>query len=122
MWWEEIVALALSCIIEGPVSYMLGRKMKWPCRGPKHMGWASVAATCITHPQIYGLAQYLKILWGFWPTFWVIEAIVVVAEGFLICWMAGLKLNRAMITSLIANAASAFFGVLLTLLVLGRVE
>jgi hypothetical protein len=78
------------------------------------MGLASVAATAITHPQMWLYVQPLSAMLGFWGMFFVLEALVVLAEGVLIAWMADLRLDRAMLTSLISNSTSAFAGLLLS--------
>jgi hypothetical protein len=109
----ELAANILSCAIEGPTSYFVGRKMKWPCRGPLHMAMASCAATGITHPQMWVYVHPLVLQYGFWGMFFILEALVVLAEGVLIAWMADLRLDRAMLASLIANSTSAFLGLFL---------
>lgn len=111
---SELAANLLSGVIEGPVSYYVGRKTKWPCRGPVHMGLASVAATGITHPQMWLYINPLVAQYGFWVMFFILEALVVLAEGVLMAWMADLRFDRALLTSLIANSTSALLGLIIT--------
>ncbi len=110
----EVVTNLLSGVIEAPISYGIARKTRWPCRGPLHVGFSSIAATAITHPQCIVLFDYLHPLWGFWCAFFFVEALVILAEGCLMSWMANLRLDRAMLVSLAANSTSAFMGLVLS--------
>ena len=106
----EFEALLLSVAIEAPVAYLIARLARWPSRGDLHIAAASAAATAITHPQLWAAA-----LWGYWHfpywlTVFTLESAVVLTEGLLIAWMAALRIDRAMLVSLIANSASAFVG------------
>lgn len=107
----EVAAMAVSCVIEAPISYTLTRLSRWPCRGSLHAAAASAAATAITHPQLWAAALWAYPRFAYWPTILTLEAAVVLVEGCLIAWMAGLRLDRAMIASLIANSASCLFGI-----------
>ena len=96
---DEIFALVVSCLIEGPTSYVTGRVTKWPCRegaenAPKRMAWSSVFATGITHPHAWNLYHNMRPVYGFWLSFLVVETLVTLAEGILICWMAGLPMKQ----------------------------
>lgn len=103
----EITANVMSGAIEGVVAYYLVKKMKWPGRGPIHSAIASAAATGITHPYAFPAFNDLSPIWGFWTAFLFVEALVILAEGILIYWMAAMRLKHAMLQSLIANTASA---------------
>ena len=122
---DEIFALVVSCLIEGPTSYVTGRVTKWPCRegaenAPKRMAWSSVFATGITHPHAWNLYHNMRPVYGFWLSFLVVETLVTLAEGILICWMAGLPMKRAMLASLIANTTSALAGVGISFMMTGQ--
>ncbi len=110
----EAQSLLLSAAIEGPIAFAIVRGANWPSRGPLHVGVASAVATAVTHPQLWAAAYWAYPRFPFWPAILVLEALVVVAEGLMIAWMAQLVLPRAMIVSLIANSASFLFGLWLT--------
>jgi len=109
----EAEALALSAAIEGPIAYLIVRLTRWPCRGALHVGLASAVATAVTHPQLWEAAFWAYPLFPYWPSVIALEALVILAEGLLIAWMAQLALGRAMIVSLIANSASCLAGLLI---------
>ena len=109
----EPSALVISALIEAPIAYAIVRFAKWPSRGAFHAAAASAVATAGTHPQLWfnvipGLSDYL----GYWSSVALAEIVVVVIEGALIAWMADLNIQRAMLVSLVANAASFAAGVL----------
>lgn len=110
----EAEALLISAAIEGPIAYAIAAIARWPSRGALHVGVASAAATAITHPQMWAAALWAYPRFSYWPAILTIEALVVVAEGVLIAWMARLAPARAMIVSLVANSASFLFGLWLT--------
>ncbi len=107
----EIEALLLSCLVEAPVAYVVTRAARcWPSRGSPHVALAAAAATAITHPQLWAAALWAYPRFAYWPSVIALEAIVVLAEGVLIAWMADLRIDRAMLVSLLANSASCLFG------------
>lgn len=106
----EIEALALSAVIEGPVALFLARLTGWPSRGAWHVGLASIVATAVTHPQLWAGALWAYRRFAFWPTALVAEGLVVLVEGMLISWMAGMAPRHAMMVSLLANSASCAAG------------
>ena len=78
-----------------------------------HVGVASAVATAVTIPSC-GPPPIGPIRASpTWPAILVLEALVILAEGVLIAWMAQLALPRAMIVSLIANSASFLAGLAL---------
>lgn len=109
----EAEALFLSAALEALIAFLIVRVMKWPCRGDAHAGLSSAVATAVTHPQLWAAALWAYPRYGYWPSVIGLEAIVILVEGLLILWMAGLKLHRAMLVSLIANSASCLFGLLI---------
>jgi hypothetical protein len=106
----EIEALLISAALEAPIAWLVARRTRWPCRGDLHVGAASAAATAITHPQLWAAALWSYERLPYWPSVLALEAGVVLVEGGLIAWMADLRLDRAMIVSLIANSGSFLFG------------
>jgi hypothetical protein len=107
----EIEALVLSAAIEAPIAWFVARRTRWPCRGALHVGAASAAATAITHPQFWSAALWSYDRFAYWPSIMALEAAVVLVEACLIAWMTGLRVDRAMIISLIANSGSFLAGV-----------
>jgi hypothetical protein len=109
----EPLALVISVAIEAPIAYAIVAATKWPGRGPLHAAAAAAVATAVTHPQLwFNAVPWLSDRVGYWPSVAVGEIAVVLVEGALITWMAQLKLQRAMLVSLVANAASFAAGVL----------
>lgn len=106
----EIQAMAISAAIEAPIAYLVVRIARWPSRGAIHAGFASAVATAVTHPQLWAAAQWAYPRFGFWPSVAGLEALVVLAEGALIAWMAALAFHRATLISLLANSASCLAG------------
>ena len=106
----EIEALLLSALVEAPIAYVAYRLARWPSRGDLHVAAAAAAATAITHPQLWAFAVWAYPRFPYWPPVIGAEAIVVLAEAGLIAWMAGLRIDRALVVSLIANAGSFAFG------------
>lgn len=105
----EIEALALSAAIEALIAYLVMALARWPSRGNLHVA-AAAAAAAITHPQLWAAALWAYSRFPYWPSIIVLEAVVVLVAGGLIAWIAGLRLERAMVVSLIANSGSFFFG------------
>jgi len=106
----EAEALIVSAAIEGPIAYSMVRLTRWPCRGALHVGLAACVATAVTHPQLWSAAFWAYPRFPYWPSVVVLEALVIAAEGMLIAWMAGLEWRRALLVSLVANAASFLAG------------
>lgn len=107
----EPEALVMSALIEAPIAYAVVRFNGWPGRGAMHAAFASAVATAVTHPQFWAAAVWAIPRYGYWLSVFAGEASVVLVEGLLIAWMAGLTLQRAMIVSLAANFASCIAGI-----------
>ena len=110
----EIEALLLSAAIEAPVAYLVAYLARWPSRGNLHIAAASAAATAITHPQLWAAALWSYEHFPYWLTILTLESAVVLTEGVLIAWMAALRIDRALLVSLIANCASMVVGLWFT--------
>jgi len=109
----ELQALALSIAIEAPIAWLVAWRAGWPGRGPWHVAAAAAVATAVTHPQLWAAALWSYDRFPPLPALIALEAIVVLVEGALIAWMARLTLRQAMLVSLIANAGSMLFGLLI---------
>lgn len=109
----EFEALIVSAAIEAPIAYGVVRLTRWPSRGPWHAAAAAAVATAVTHPQLWAAVSWLWMWFGRWPTILGAEAVVVLVEGVLMAWMAGLRLRHAMPLSLLTNGASFAAGLLI---------
>ena len=109
----EIEALALSVLIEMPVAWLAARAAGWTGRGSGHVAAAAAVATTVTHPQFWAAALLLYPHAPYWLAVLGLEALVVLIEGLLIAWIAGLRVGQATIISLLANASSLLAGLLL---------
>lgn len=109
----EPEALLLSAAVEAPVAYLVAHLARWPGRGAPHVAAAAAAATAITHPQLWAAALWAYGRFAYWPAVGVLEALVVLAEAGLIAWMAALRIDRAALVSLLANAFSLSLGLLI---------
>lgn len=107
----EIQGLTISCAIEAPIAALLVRLTQWPSRGSLHAGGAAAAATAVTHPQFWAAALWAFPRFAYWPSLMILETAVVLVEGVLIGWIANLRIDRAMLVSLVANSASCLVGV-----------
>ncbi len=106
----EVQALLISAAIEAPVAFAIVRATRWPSRGALHAGFAAAVATAVTHPQLWAAALWAFPIYGYWPSAIVLEATVILVEGGLIAWMAGLSPRRALLLSLVTNTMSCVAG------------
>lgn len=109
----ELQAMLLSAVIEAHFAALVMLASRWPSRGLWHVALASTVATAVSHPFLWQ-----AVLWGYdhWPDWLAIllpEAVVALAEGALIGWMAQMRLTHAMLVSFFANGASLLAGLLL---------
>ncbi|MDE2133865.1 MAG: hypothetical protein KGJ49_04640 [Alphaproteobacteria bacterium] len=112
----ESEALLVSAAIEAPIAFLIIRAMRWQSRGAVHGGLAAAVATAVTHPQLWAAALWAYPRYGYWPSLVVLETIVVLVEGVLICWIVRLSLPRALLLSLVTNTASCAAGFLINTL------
>jgi hypothetical protein len=110
---SEFQALLLSVAIEAPIAWLVVRLTRWPSRGPLQAALAAATATAVTHPQLWAAVLWLTPRFGWQSVSLAGEVVVVIVEGLLIAWMAGLSLRHAMLVSLVANGASFAVGLLL---------
>jgi hypothetical protein len=109
----ESEGLIISIAVEAPVAFLLARLKNWTGRGAWHVPLACCVATAVTHPQVWSAALWAYPRFYYWPTTFLLEGAVILVEGFLIAWMAGLPLRYAMTVSLAANVASFLVGLAL---------
>lgn len=107
---NETQALLLSAAIEAPIAFLVSRLTRWPSRGNLHVAAAAAAATAISHPQFWQAMQWSYERFAYWPSVMVGETCVMLFEAALIAWMAGLRIERALAVSVVANASSFLFG------------
>lgn len=103
-------ALVISALVEAALAFLVTRTLGWNSRGDFHVAAASAAATAITHPQLWAAALWAYDRFPFWQSASILESAVVVIEGVLIAWMAKLRIDRAMLASLVANSGSLAIG------------
>jgi hypothetical protein len=115
MW---IRAFAFTLLIEAPVYILLGRKLSEKKCSYLQAGLAGAAGSCVTHP----------LLWFVWPlvirnyTLFVIsgELIVAAVESLMFFLIARkIRLSRAAIVAVSANAVSFGAGMLFHRWILG---
>jgi len=110
----EIQALLLSAAIEAPIAFLVVWLTRWPSRGAIHAAAAAAVATAVTHPQLWAAVIWLAPRFGWQAVALTGEAVVVLVEGLLIAWMAGMKLRHALPLSLATNGASFAIGLLIS--------
>ena len=111
----EFQALLLSVAIESPLAWLLVTLTGWPSRGAPHAALAAAIASAVTHPQLWAFVTWATPGWGWWPATLAGETAVVAVEAALIAWAIGLRPVHALMLSLVTNAASFAFGLLLLL-------
>ncbi len=99
---QPLLTLGLTIVLEYLVYLVLLRQEKW-----HFLLLVSVLVNALTQPLASYFYRYI------FPEFWLIEAGVWLAETFLLALLLGLRLNRALLLSFVANAFSAFCGLLI---------
>jgi hypothetical protein len=94
-----VIALLATILIEFPILWLLTRKPVL------NVLLCSVLINCFTQP-LATWAYQTKL-----PNLWLVEAIVVAVESVLIFLLLKVRYSRALLASLLANAASALLGV-----------
>jgi len=105
---SETAALLLSIVIEAIVALAAMHVSGWGS------GWraalAATVGTLITHPVVWRTVPPLTLVTGYGAAVALIEAGVVFAEGVAYRVIVPLAWRRALLVSLIANAASTAAG------------
>lgn len=110
-------ALLLTLLIEMPVAYGLVRFLPWwrmdGGRGAWDAAWSAAVASLITHSFAWRLAVFWTQKLGFWHSFWMVEAAVVMVEAMVMGWILRLPWWQAFLLSLLVNGVSAGIGLLI---------
>lgn len=113
----QIVALLLSLAIEAAVAASVAKIARWG--NPRRAAAAAILATLITHGLVWPGVSALERLLGYLPAVLVVETCVVAVESIAYRLIVPLGLSRALLLSLIANAASVGVGLAFYALSLG---
>jgi hypothetical protein len=107
----EPLALLLSVLVEAPVAHLLVARLGWG--RPGRAALAAALGTVCSHPFAWSFSLTLADRLGYWPSVMVTEAAVVVFESLGYLVLVPLPPRRALLASLVANAASTAFGFLI---------
>jgi hypothetical protein len=108
---SEWLALSLSIVVEALVAAALVGGLRW---GRGALGALSAAlGTLATHGFAWNGMLMLMDSLDYWTAFLCVEAAVVLVESLAYILCARLPLGRALLASLIANAASSGLGLAL---------
>lgn len=112
---NQLEAMLLSMAIEMPVAYTLVSWCDWPCRGPASVALSVALATAASHPQLWTASIWLYPRIGYEPAVLLTESAVILIEACIIQWCTGLLWRQSILTSALANGASAVVGLALAL-------
>jgi len=110
----QSTALLLSIVSESLVAWLVVAACSWG--NPWRAALAATVGTCVTHWAAWSAAIWLMDSINYAAMVVVVEATVVLVESLAYRWIAYLSWNRALLTSLIANAASTGLGLGLQIL------
>ena len=101
----QYIALLLTLLFELSV---LGLWWGWTDRerSPWRYGMAGVAASCMTHPIAWWANETIGHSMSRWGRMGVVEALVMVCEGFIYWYVLPLPWRRGFALSFLANAFS----------------
>lgn len=108
---NQITALILSVLIEAVIAAAL--VTLWRAGDARRAALAATLATLVTHWAAWWGVSSLEGSLGYLPAVVVVEACVVLAESVAYRLIVPLRLPRALVVSLVANAASAGVGLAL---------
>lgn len=108
---NQTQALLLSVLSEAAVAAALVSALRWG--GPARTAAAAVLATLLTHWAVWLAMPALYEPLGYWGAFAIAETAVVLAEAVVYRLIAVRGIGRALLVSLVANAASAGLGLLI---------
>jgi hypothetical protein len=111
---RQLLALALTLIIELPCAYPFGARISREREEPRWR-WPVIilSASLLTHPFAWWANEVGLIALPFWQRAAIIEVSVVILEAILYRFALPLQAKRAIGASLLANSASFGFGLLL---------
>jgi hypothetical protein len=107
---SQTTALVLSIAIEAVIAFALVRGLSWG--SGLHAAAAAAVGTLVTHPFAWHGISRLEGVIGYGSAVAVVETGVVLAESIAYRLIVPLAWRRALIASLIANAASTAAGLL----------
>jgi hypothetical protein len=107
---SQTAALILSIAIEAVVAFVLIRALRWG-RGVR-AALAATLGTLVTHPFVWALVPRFEPVLGYTATVALVESGVMLAESVAYRLIGPLVWRRALVASLIANAASTAAGLL----------
>lgn len=102
----QLHALALTIVVEGVVAALIARLFGL---APSRAARAAVAGSLTTHPFVWWAHFQLIHTHGYWTTLGLVECIAVFGEA-PFYRLAGASWGRALILSLLVNAASVAAG------------
>jgi hypothetical protein len=106
----QTAALTLSIAIEAVLAFALVRGLRWG--GGIRAALAATVGTLITHPCVWYAVPRLEDSIGYASAVALVESGVVLAESVAYRLIVPLPWRRALVASLIANAASTAAGLL----------
>jgi hypothetical protein len=104
----QSTALFLSIACESLVAWLVVAAWHWG--NPWRAALAATVGTCVTHWAAWSAVIWLMDSINYAAVVVVVEAAVVLVESLAYRWIAYLSWNRALLASLIANAASTGLG------------
>jgi hypothetical protein len=102
-------ALLLTLLIEIPIVVGVCKMGRWARGELLQVALVSAGASLLTHPLLWMAAEHVGTL----PALLVAETLIVLLEGVVYAWAAGLGLWRGQLVSLVANGASLGVGLAL---------
>lgn len=102
----QLDAWALTLVVEGLVAALIARRFGIT---PSRAARAAIAGSLTTHPFVWWAHFQLIHTCGYWPTLGLIECIAVFGEA-PFYRLAGASWGRAVVISLLVNAASVLVG------------
>jgi hypothetical protein len=107
---SQTTALIMSIAIEAAVAFVLIRALGWG--SGLNAALAASLGTLVTHPVVWVLIPRLEGSIGYAGSVALVESGVVLAESIAYRLVVPLMWRRALVASLIANAASTAAGLL----------
>jgi hypothetical protein len=107
---SQLEALILSIAIEAVVAFALVRGLRWG--GGWRAALSAALGTLASHPVAWPAMLALIAPLGYWAALAVVESGVVLAESVAYRLIVPLRWRRALLASLVANAASTGAGLL----------
>jgi hypothetical protein len=107
---SQATALILSIAIEAVIAFAMVRGLRWGSGARAAL--AATIGTLVTHPFVWHAVPWLEGRLGYDAAVALIESAVVLAESLAYRLIVPLAWRRALVASLVANAASTGTGLL----------